>query len=234
MKTERILEMINNNEIEELKNILQDEIYTNHLKGNPGKKKRYAAMKRFFKYVTQNNQALLSPCKDIEVNTGMLSGKYNCFCDSYSVVLTMEDIGEIKPYNTDKGKYFDIEKLLCDNINDLHISRIDFNSVLAKAKSLGYKLIKSEVENSGSYEESKTEYILKYKPFEDKDSAYFKMGLFDKAFSIIDDGEPCEVYYMNRKAPLFIKTSIGLCLVLPINAREDIEEQKTIIEAMEI
>ena len=227
MKTERILEMINNNEVEELKKILQDEIYTNHLKGSPGKKKRYAAMKRFFKYVTQNNPALLSPCRGVEVSTGMLSGKYNCFCDSYSIVLSTEDIGKIKPYNTDKGKYFDIEKLLCDNINDLHISRIDFNSVLAKAKSLGYKLIKSEV--SGNYE-----YILKYKPFDDKDSAYFKIGLFDKAFSIIDDGKPCEVYYMNRKAPLFIKSSIGLCLVLPINASEDIEEQKTIIEAMEI
>lgn len=227
MKAEKILEMINNNEIKELKKILQDEIYTNHLKGSPGKKKRYTAMNRFFKYVTQNNPALLSPCRDVEVSTGILSGKYNCFCDSYSIVLTAEDIGEIKPYNTDKGKYFDIEKLLCGNINDLHISRIDFNSVLAKAKSLGYKLIKSEV--SGNYE-----YILKYKPFDDKDSAYFKIGLFDKAFSIIDDGKPCEVYYMNRKAPLFIKSSIGLCLVLPINASEDIEEQKTIIEAMEI
>lgn len=234
MKTEKILEMINNNEIEELKKILQDEIFTSNLKGNPGQKKRYAAMKKFFKYVTQNNQALLSPCKNVEVNTEMLSGKYNCFCDSYSVVLTTEDIGEIEPYNTDKGKYFDIEKILCDNVNDLHISKIDFNSLLAKAKSLGYKLKKSEVERSGNYKESKEEYILKYKPFEDRDSAYFKMGLLDKAFSIIDDGQPCEVYYMDRKSPLFVKSSIGLCIVLPIYASEDIEEKKTIIEAVEI
>lgn len=235
MKSERILEMINNNEIKELKKILQDEIYLNSLKGNPGKKKRYAAMKKFFNYVTQNNNpALLSPCKDVEVDTWMLSGKYNCFCDSYSIVLTTEDIGEITPYDIKIGKYFDIEKLLCDNVNDLHTSRIDFNSILAKAKSLGYKLKKSEVDTYGNYKELKVEYLLKYKPFKDKDSTYFKMGLFDKAFSIIDDGNPCEVYYMNRKAPLFIKSSIGLCIVSPIIVSEDIKEQKTIIEAVEI
>lgn len=233
MKTEKILEMINNNKIEELKKVLQDEIFTSNLKGNQGKKKRYTAMKKYFNYVTQkDNEALLKPCKNVEVDTEMLSGKYNCFCDLYSVVLTMEDIGEIEPYNTNKGKYFDIERLLYDNVNDLHISEIDFNLVLAKAKSLGYKLKKSEVENSKC--NIKAEYLLKYKPFEDRQPAYFKMGLFDKAFSIINDGKPCEVFYLNRKAPLFIKSSIGLCLVLPINPTEDIEERRTIIEAVEI
>lgn len=61
MKTERILEMINKNEIKELKKILQDEIYTSNINANPGQKKRYAAMKKFYKYVTQKNPALLSP-----------------------------------------------------------------------------------------------------------------------------------------------------------------------------
>lgn len=232
MKTERILEMINKNEIKELKKILQDEIYTSNINANPGQKKRYAAMKKFYKYVTQKNPALLSPCKDIEVNTRMLSGKYNCFCDSYSVVLTTEGIGEIEAYDTEKGKYFDIEKFLCDNVNDLHISKINFNSVLAKAKSLGYKLIKSEVEYSGS-RNTEAKYLLKYKPFEDKKPAYFKIGLLDKAFSIIDDGKSCEVYYIDNISPLFIKSSIGLCFVLPVTG-ENIEEHRTIIEAMEI
>lgn len=41
----KILEMINNNEIKELKKILQDEIYTSNINGSHGQKKRYAAMK---------------------------------------------------------------------------------------------------------------------------------------------------------------------------------------------
>ena len=117
-------------------------------------------------------------------------------------------------------------------MNDLHISKINFNSVLAKAKSLGYKLIKSEVEYSGS-RNTEAKYLLKYKPFEDKKPAYFKIGLLDKAFSIIDDGKSCEVYYIDNISPLFIKSSIGLCFVLPVTG-ENIEEHRTIIEAMEI
>ena len=59
MKTERILEMINNNEIKELKKILQDEIYTSKINANPGQKKRYAAMKKFYKYVTQKKSSII-------------------------------------------------------------------------------------------------------------------------------------------------------------------------------
>ena len=67
MKNTVILEMINNGEIEELKNLLQDEIYNDSLKGNGTAKKRYAAMKRYFKYPTQNNPALQKPCKDCKL-----------------------------------------------------------------------------------------------------------------------------------------------------------------------
>lgn len=38
MKAEKILEMINNNEIKELKKILQDEIYTSNINGSHGQK----------------------------------------------------------------------------------------------------------------------------------------------------------------------------------------------------
>lgn len=47
MKNTKILEMINNGEIEELKQILSSEIYADSLKGNRTTKKRYAAMKRY-------------------------------------------------------------------------------------------------------------------------------------------------------------------------------------------
>ena len=48
MKNTKILEMLNNGEIEELKQLLSSEIYADSLTGNGTTKKRYAAMKRYF------------------------------------------------------------------------------------------------------------------------------------------------------------------------------------------
>ena len=49
MQNTKVLEMINNGQIEELKALLQDEIFADSLKGNGNAKKRYSAMKRYFK-----------------------------------------------------------------------------------------------------------------------------------------------------------------------------------------
>ena len=46
MQNTKVLEMINNGQIEELKALLQDEIFTDSLKGNGNAKKRYSAMKK--------------------------------------------------------------------------------------------------------------------------------------------------------------------------------------------
>ena len=45
MKSSRVLEMLNQNRIDELKVELQDEIFTESLKTKPNAKKRYTAMK---------------------------------------------------------------------------------------------------------------------------------------------------------------------------------------------
>lgn len=45
MQNSKILEMLDKGQTEELKSLLQDEIYANSLKSNPSAKKRYAAMK---------------------------------------------------------------------------------------------------------------------------------------------------------------------------------------------
>lgn len=58
---------------------------------------------------------------------------------------------------------------------------------------------------------------------------YFKVGLLDQAFSIINDGEKAEVYYTGAKSLLFIKTSIGIAGILPFNPMENLEEKKTVI-----
>ena len=50
MRSVKVLEMLNEGKIDELKNKLQDEIYTDSLKGKPTAKKRYAAMKKYFSY----------------------------------------------------------------------------------------------------------------------------------------------------------------------------------------
>ena len=53
MNNTKILEMLNNGQIEELKEKIQDEIFQNELKKSDGTnaKKRHTAMKRYFKYV---------------------------------------------------------------------------------------------------------------------------------------------------------------------------------------
>ena len=108
MKNTVILEMINNGEIEELKNLLQDEIYNDSLKGNGTAKKRYAAMKRYFKYPTQNNPALQKPCKDVTVH----GEKYNSFIDGCTLVLTTESIGEMESYDNSKNTYFKLDSMV--------------------------------------------------------------------------------------------------------------------------
>lgn len=52
MKADKILTMIEEGKIEDLKKMLRDEIYTNSLKasGRIGSTQRYTAMKRYFKY----------------------------------------------------------------------------------------------------------------------------------------------------------------------------------------
>ena len=41
MQNTKILEMLNNGQIEELKALIQEEIFTNELKSKPGAKQRY-------------------------------------------------------------------------------------------------------------------------------------------------------------------------------------------------
>ena len=209
-----ILEMINNGEIKELKNLLQDEIYNDSLKGNGTAKKRYAAMKRYFKYPTQNNPALQKPCKDVTVH----GEKYNSFIDGYTLVLTTESLGEMESYDNSNNTYFKLDSMVDFSLAK-SIEKIDLNTILAEAKAKGYKYKKSEIGQCQDFQ-----YCFKYK------EGYFKVGLLDQAFSIIDDGKEAEVYYMGAKGLLFIKTSIGIAGILPFNPMINVEGKKTVIE----
>lgn len=211
MKNTEILEMLNNGEIERLKRLLSDEIYNESL-NNGSAKQRYAAMKNFFKYIKNNRKSLSMPCENVKVNGEL----YNSFVNNYCFALTKESIGEIKPFKEDEvEKYFDVERFVNFSVVN-STEKVDLNSVIAEAKSKGYKHKKSELSKDFNY-------VFKYK------DAYFNVALFDKAFSVINDGEEAEVYYTNKRTILLIKTSLGIAGVLPFKPRENIEDVKTII-----
>lgn len=215
MKNTLVLDMLVNGQINELKDLLTDEIYQDSLKKTYGAKERYAAMKRYFKYVDKFRPACSYPCEGVELN----DMTYNCFLDGYSLALTTESIGTIKPYNTEEyGPYFKVDSIV--NFNSFpEVCRVDLNKVLAEAKSKGYKFKKSETT-------SDFRFMLRF-----KDGKY-KMSLLDRAFGIVNDGDISEVYYKNNISPLLIKTSIGIALILPMRSDNDGGYEKIFADEM--
>ena len=208
MRNSIILEMLNSGRIEELKVKLQDEIYEEALKNKPGAKKRYSAMKKYFKYHNPVRECLQKPCEvEFEGN------KYISFTNSWSLVLTTEDCGEIEMFE-DKERYPDVTRLIrFDGIK----KRIDFHEVIAEAKSKGYKLTKSEVDYNFKY-------LMLY------DGTYYKIGLLDASMAIIDDGEPVMTYHpAGTRMPLTIKNTIGLCMIMPVKYEGDPEDDGKIV-----
>lgn len=195
MRSSKVLEMINSNRIEDLKLMLQDEIYEESLKNKPGAKQRYDAMKRYFTYHKSAREALQKPCK-VEYECS----KYISFCNSYSLCLTTEDPGEIKLLE-DKSLYPDVTRLI--NTNGIK-NELDFNKALLEAKIKGYKLNKTEVG-------PKFKYLIKY------NDSYYKLGLLESTFNIINDGKPCTTYKVKgSNKPLVIKNDIGICVIMPV------------------
>lgn len=212
MKNTKILEMLNNGQIEELKTLIQDEIFTEGLKNKPGAKQRYAAMKKYFSYVKNNNKALEKPCL-IDFD----GVKYTSFINGFSIALTKESSGEIELFK-EPDKYLNVEKIV---VFDGEEKEVDFNAIIAEAKSKGYKLKKSEVEQGDDFK-----YVFRY------DNAYFKVGLLDATYGIINDGNMTTVWHPGSRkeySPIIIKNNIGICVVLPFKfGREN--HNVTIIE----
>lgn len=212
MQNTKILEMLNNGQIDELKTLIQDEIFTEGLKSKPSAKQRYAAMKKYFSYVKNNNKALEKPCL---IDFG--GEKYTSFINGFSISLTKESSGEMELFE-DPDKYLNVKKMITFDGEE---KEIDFNKIIAEAKSKGYKLKKSEVEQGDEFK-----YIFHY------DSAYFKVGLLDSTYSIINDGKKAKVWHSgNRKeySPIIIKNDIGICVVLPFNYDRE-KHNVTVIE----
>lgn len=210
MKSEIILEMLKNNEIEELKRILEKEVYENAMQ-DKGEKGRYTAMKRYYRFANKTSREMLKkPCKDIEYQGNF----YNCFIDGYCFAMTTESLGNMETYDNDNNDYFNVGRLISFNGD---MEKFNLNKILAIAKSKGYKYKKSEADTINAV------YYLKYK------GSYYKIGLLDKAYSIINDGEEAEVYYSGKSDVLIIKNNIGIAGICPINLKGDIAN-KIIIE----
>lgn len=213
MKSQHILEMLNEGKTEELKTLLSEEIYKSEMQGKD-EKARYIAMKRFFRFADKNGrEAFTKPCKGIEY-----SGKlYNCFVDMYCFSITTENIGNMETYDNIYKDYFDIVGFINFIGFNGDMEKLNLNNILTTAKSKGYKFKKSEIDTNNAL------YYLKYK------ETYYKIGLLDKAYSIINDGEKAEVYYSGKRDALIIKNNIGIAGICPINIKGDIAN-KIIIE----
>lgn len=213
MRNSTVLEMLERGQIEELKRLLQDEIYQESLKSNPSAKKRYSAMKKYFKYYKPVRECLQKPC-----TVTFEDRKYISFTNSWSLALTTEECGEIEMFDETTGKYPNVTRLIrFDGIK----KKIDFHKVIAEAKSKGYKLNKSEVDFHFKY-------LMLY------DGTYYKIGLIDATFGIIDDGKPAMTYHPDGiRMPLTIKNDIGLCMIMPVKYEGDPEDDGKIVIEVE-
>lgn len=208
MKNSKVLEMLKQNRIEDLKAELQDEIFTESLKSKPNAKKRYAAMKRYLKTISESRPILTKPC-EVEFE----GKKYNSFTNTYSLVLTTESCGELEMC-AEPDRYPDITRLI---VTDGEEGIIDFNKVLAEAKSKGYKYTKTAIHNN--------DYLMRY------NGAYFRMALIDITYSILDEGQPITVMFNGKLRPLTIQNDLGVGIILPIRYEGEPTEDCVVIEA---
>lgn len=194
MRNTKVLEMLEEGRFEELKRLLQDEIYEDSLKVRPDAKKRYMAMKRYFSYTPSVREILQRPCP-VTID----GEEFTCFTNSWSLALTKEPTGEIEMCS-EPERYPDVSRLVRF---DGDVGTINFAEVFAAAKTRGYKLKKSGLTSN--------EFLFLY------NGTYFRLALLDITFRIIDDGEPATVYHVKDSTrPITIQTSVGTCIVLPV------------------
>ena len=210
MRNTIVLAMLVTGQIEELKAKLRDEIYEESLKAKPNAKKRYTAMKKYVGYVSSVREACTKPAV-IE-----FEGKqYTSFCNSYSLVLTTESCGEMEMFDTAAGNYPDVTRLIHFDGTE---EKIDISKVIAKAKSQGYKLKKSAVHDNT--------YLMFY------EGNYYRIGLIDSTYSIIDDGEEATVYHIpNSMRPLVLKNDLGVAVIMPMRYESEPDDGVIVIEA---
>ena len=166
------------------------------------KNKRYRAMQKYFSYEKVSESVAMEKPFPLHFE----NDNYICFCNGYSIILSKEKYPDMKLY--EGNPYPQIETII-SSIRELQENEYDISSKLKEAAEQGYKFKKSETGN-------KFQYLLQY------DGAYFKIGILDSAYRIIDNGKNPLVYKKKEKyAPLIIKNDIGICIILPLIAYEN-------------
>lgn len=194
MQNSKILEMLNAGKIEELKSLLQDEIYTESLKGKSNAKKRYTAMKKYLNTISSDAVIPQKPCK-----VKFDGEEYNSFLNSYSFVLTKEPCGEITMFE-DAEKYPDVAKMIN---KERYLGTFDMNKVLGEAKSKGYKYSKNAI--------NENKFLLKI------GNSYFRIGLVDVTYSVINNNKEVGIYKTGgRKDFLILENDLGIAVILPV------------------
>lgn len=89
------------------------------------------------------------------------------------------------------------------------LEKVDFNKVLAEAKSKGYKYSKNAIHNN--------DYLMKY------NDGYFRIGLVDITYGVINEGKEIDVYFNGKNRPITIENDLGIGIVLPIRTDGELE-----------
>lgn len=165
-------------------------------------------MKKYLNTCSQSREILAKPCEIDFQGT-----KYASFCNSYSLALTRESCGEIAVCG-EPDRYPDVTRLVkFDGEEDT----IDFAKVMAEAKSKGYKYTKTMINTNN--------YLMHFK------GSYYRIGLVDVTFGIINDGKPATVFKERvRNRPITVINDIGVAVIMPVRLDEPHDENAVVIE----
>ena len=163
-----------------------------------------------FSTSTQESRPILTKPCEVEFE----GSKYNSFTNSYSLVLTTESCGELEMCE-EPDRYPDVTRLVNFQGEE---GKINFNKVLAEAKSKGYKYTKNAIHNNN--------YLMHY------NDAYFRIALVDITYGILDEGKEITVFYNGKHRPLTIQNDLGVGIILPIRYDGDTPEESVVIEVM--
>lgn len=214
MNNTKILKMLEDGQIEDLKMAIKQEIYTDSLKGKSGAKERYKAMLRFVKYNADNIREAIRLPKEIDGKLYFTNG--NC------LVETSEGIGEIE---TCTGNFLNVKNILSDTENKnkySYCSGFNVQEILAKAKSEGYRFTAKALQDLNTVD----------KPFICKiHNSYYNLALLEYAYNIISDGQNAmAIYSDNWRYGISLKTSVGRVYILPIRYEKPHKDNEVIIE----
>lgn len=169
-------------------------------------------MKRYFRFIPKETKEIFTkPVKNAMIN----GSQYNVFCDTFSMVLTHEEVDAIDHFYSSSVNY---ESTINSYKAVIDEEEINLNEALAEAKVKGYKFKKAELSSTTFG------YLLQYH------DAYFNISLLDKAFGIINDGQKAKVSYSGKFGMMRIETSIGIAYICAMQVAAIDLSSKTIIK----